>query len=474
MSTHIYLGLATRDATVLAVGYSVLYCLGLARSRSALKLAGLAYLAGYGVLGAVLTYVLMIGASFSLGTVLAVAGVLVVVCAATARLVPEVATVTYSPPSSGPVARAAVIVGSAVIVIAASSALVVAVRSTWTPDADTIGLWVPHAGVIYREGLGLGPSGWSSLVHPEYPPLLSTMYAISFAFVGGFHPALLAHDQCLLGLSFIGAVLALLDRCVPRWLAVPSIALLIVAPEFFTRLDSLLPDQTLAYFVAAAGLACALWLSERRTAWLALAVILSSAGTLTKSEGVTYAFLLAVIVVIGSALRRRAGTAIAALALFLGVAAIEPWRLWLGDRGLPTSSSDYSLMSVFHPVYMAQRAGRAAYAAHQVLDVLFSPGRWLVIAPLTLLALVAVARRSPLLAAATGSWLLLAFLGLVIVYWAGDFGVFTLRDEVQTSAHRVAGTIVIVAAVIVPLILGLSVDRYPANAPASEAPAPGR
>ena len=111
--------------------------------------------------------------------------------------------------------------------------------------------------MIYREGLGLGPSGWSSLFHPEYPPLLSTMYAISFAFVGGFHPALLAHDQCLLGLSFIGAVLALLDRCVPRWLAVPSIALLIVAPEFFTRLDSLLPDQTLAYFVAAAGLACA-------------------------------------------------------------------------------------------------------------------------------------------------------------------------------------------------------------------------
>jgi hypothetical protein len=285
------------------------------------------------------------------------------------------------------------------------------------------------------------------------------MYAVTFSFVGGFHPALLAHDQCLLGLSFVAAVLALLDRCVPRWLAIPSMALLIVAPEFFTRLDSLLPDQTLAYFVATAALACVLWLRERRGPWLALAVILSAAGTLTKSEGVTYALLLAAIVVFGSALLRRYRTATAALLLFLGVAAIEPWRLWLGDHGLPTSSTDYSFTSVFHPLYMAHRFGRAPYAGHQVIDVMFSSGRWLVIAPLTLLAVLAVARRSPWLAVASASWLLLAFLGLVLVYWAGGFRVFTLRDEVQITAYRVAGTIVIVAAIMIPLVLGISADR---------------
>jgi hypothetical protein len=436
-----------------------LYCFGLARSRSALKLAGLAYLVGYGVLGLGLAYVLMTGASFGRGTVLAVAGLFVIACVAGARFVPRVPSVTYSASSYGPVTQAAVLVGAVVIVTAAASALLVAIRSTWTPDSDTIGLWVPHAAVIYREGLGFGPSGWSTLYHPEYPPLASTMYAITFAFAGGFHPALLAHDQCLLGLSFLASVLALLDRCVPRWLAVPSIALLIVAPEFFTRLDSLLPDQTLAYFVGTAALSSVLWLRERQRAWLVLAVILSAAGTLTKSEGVTYAFLLAAIIVIGSTLRRGYGTAIAGLALFLGVAAIEPWRLWLGDHGLPISSTDYSFTSVFHPLYMAHRFGRATYAAHQVLDVMFSPSRWLVIAPLTLLALLIVARRSPLVAAASGSWLLLAFLGLVLVYWAGGFRVFTLQNEVQITAYRVAGTIVIVAAVMVPLILGLSADR---------------
>ena len=193
-------------------------------------------------------------------------------------------------------------------------------------------------------------------------------------------------------------------------------------------------------------------------------MILSSAGTLTKSEGVTYAFLLALIVVIGSVLRRRGRTAIAALALFLGVAAIEPWRQWLGDRGLPTSSSDYSLIervpSGVHGPSVRARGLRRPPRTRRDLQ----PGQVARDRSATLLALLAVARKSPLLAAATGIWLLLAFLGLVIVYWAGNFRVFTLRDEVQTSAHRVAGTIVIVAAVIVPLILGLwSTEARPMN-----------
>jgi uncharacterized protein (UPF0254 family) len=68
-------------------------------------------------------------------------------------------------------------------------------------------------------------------------------------------------------------------------------------------------------------------------------------------------------------------------------------------------------------------------------------------------------RRSPILFAATAGWLLLAFLGLVYVYWAGNFHGFTLQNEVYTSGVRVSGTIVIVAGVMIPLVLGLSADR---------------
>jgi hypothetical protein len=107
---------------------------------------------------------------------------------------------------------------------------------------------------------------------------------------------------------------------------------------------------------------------------------------------------------------------------------------------------------------MAHRAGRAHAAAHQLLDLIFSPGRWLVIAPSPSSLSWWGARRSPLLSAATAGWLLLAFLGLVVVYWAGNFHGFDLKGP-QTSAHRVSRTMVIAAAVIIPLVLGLSADR---------------
>ena len=67
---------------------------------------------------------------------------------------------------------------------------------------------------------------------------------------------------------------------------------------------------------------------------------------------------------------------------------------------------------------------------------MLSPSRWLVVFPLALVAILVAARRVPALAAASAAWLMLAFAGLIFVYWAGEFAPFTLRDEVLTSAHR--------------------------------------
>ena len=464
MSVQVYLGMAGRDLAILVVGYAVLYGVGLARSLGAIKWLGLAYLVGWGTLGAIISYALMAGIGFQVEAVLGAAAVLVLAALVIGQLTPPIPAASSAAPATA-LQRAALAIGAAVILVAAVSAIVVAAQSTWTADSDTIALWVPHAQVLYYSH-GLWDGG---VYHPEYPPLISTMYAIGFGFVGGFHPSLLPLDQCLLGLSFVGAVLALLDRCVPRWLSFPSIALLMVAPEFFARLDSLLPDQTLAYFVASAALACVLWLRERRAAWLVVVVILSATGTLTKLEGETYALLLALIIVAGTLLRRRFTTALAALALFIGPAAIEPWRLWLGARGLPTSSTDYHLSSMLHPLYLAHRVGRIPYAADQILDVMFRPDRWLVVLPLALLAILAVCRRSPLLAVAATTWLLLAFAGLIAVYWAGQFSPFTLRDELQVSVDRVAATIVIVAGAIVPLILAATLEQADEASPGNSA-----
>lgn len=452
---RIGLGLAGNVTAVLVVGYAVLYGLGLARGRDALKLIGLAYLVGWGTAGAVLSYALMCGIDFRPELIFVVLAVAVLVFIGAGRLTSPVPTRSSSPARS-PVAKAGVAVGAAVIALAAVSALIVAVRSTWIPDEDTIYFWIPHAQVIHYSGALWFDGG---VGHPEYPPLVAAMYALGFAFVGGFHPSLLSVEQCLLGLSFVGSALALLDRFVPRWLSFPSIALLVIAPGFFSRLHSLLPDQTLAYFVATAALASVLWLREGQAAWLALAVILSASGALTKLEGETYAGLLALILVVGAAVRRKWRIALLSLALLLGLAAVIPWRLWLGAHGLPTSSTDYQLSSVFHPLYMAHRMGRVPYSFHHVLGAVFDVHDWLVILPLALCAIIVAFRRVPSLAAAFGTWLLVATFGLILVYWAGQFEGTTLRDEVLFTVHRVAATIVIVAGVMTPIVLFLALEQ---------------
>jgi hypothetical protein len=461
LSARVYLGLAGNALTVVVVGFAVLYALGLARRRSDIKLLALAYLVGWAALGVVISYLLMAGFDADLKTVLASAAVIVGLCTVAGRFSPRMPQPAGRPAAQGgaggPLARLAVVVGALIILLAAVSAVVLAVRSTWKLDYDVATFWLPRADVIYSEhGLSLGPEGWQMFLHPEYPPLVPAMDAVNFHFVGGFHPALLAFQQCVLGLAFVGALLALLERRVPRWLSFPSIALLVVSPGFFNRLNSLLPDQTLAYFVALAALACLLWLRERRGAWLALTLLLLVTATLTKLEGEMYGLLLALIGCAGAVLRRKAATALPAALLFLGPAAIEPWRRWLGAHGLPTSAKDYHLSSLLHPLFLADRVGRIPYALEGVLTALFRPSEWLPILPLALLAILVVSRRLPLLAAATTLWLVLAFLGLIVVYWIGNEPVHLYVDE---TAHRVAGTIVIVAASVLPLVLTLALEK---------------
>ena len=439
---------------VLVVGYAVLYGIGLVRRGTALRLLGLAYLVGWGMLGVFLSFALMAGLELRPGTVVAVVALLVVGGVAAGRRAPSVPTLTRASGGGLP-ARTAIVVGAAVIVLASASALIAAIRPAWTPEEDAIYVWLPHTAAIYYAH-GLWPD--IGIYHAEYPPLVATMQALDLGLSGGFHPALLPFGQCLLGVSFLGAVLALLDRCVPRWLAFPSIALLAVAPQFLTRLGSLLPDQTLAYFVAIAALACVLWVRERRKAWLALAIMMSAAGTLTKWEGASYALLLAVIVVVGAAVYRDRRVAVPACLLLLGVAAIEPWRLWLAAHNGPTFSIDYRLSTLLHPLYLAHHFDRVPYSAEEVLKQMFDPGRWLVVFPLALVALVMASRRLPLLTAASAVWLVAAFAGLILIYWIGTFEGIALHNEVPFTAPRVAATIVIVAGVMTPLLLGLACE----------------
>jgi hypothetical protein len=461
--TRVDLGLAANAACFLVVGYALLFALGFAELRLRdVRLLGLSYLAGWALLGSVLSLTLIAGIDLGVATVVLVTAGLVAGCALVGTRTSR-ATSVPARQDRHPLAVLAVALAAVILLTAAVAAIVVAVKGQWNPDWDAVVFWIPRAETIYYSG-GLDADVWGSLAHPEYPPLVPALDAATFHFVGGFHPSVLPFQQTLLGIAFLGAVLALLDRFVPRWVSVPSLALLVTTPWFWWRLQSPLPDQTLAYLVAAAALACVIWLHEKRGSWLGLALVCLTAATLTKLEGAFLATLLiAVVLAAGFTLYRRA--ALPALLLLLGPAAILPWRLWLHRHDLPTSAVDYHATDLFDPSYLAARTHRLSYAIHSMLDTAVGERHTAAILCLSVVVLFVVATRIPVITAAVGAWLLLSCVGLAAVYWIGRL---EIRWYISTSAPRVGATIVIAAATLAPLLLGLALGRSPQPAASGE------
>ena len=145
-------------------------------------------------------------------------------------------------------------IGAALLGVGVLAAMITAARGEWNPasDYDALWFWLPKAATIYYAH-GLDPQLWHVIAHLEYPPLMPAMTAVTFAFTGGFHPSLIPFQQALLGAAFVVAAFALLDRFVPR--AVDTrVGAARDGPWFWAELESPMPDQTLAYLIAAAML----------------------------------------------------------------------------------------------------------------------------------------------------------------------------------------------------------------------------
>jgi hypothetical protein len=442
--------LILNDAVVLAVGFALLYALGFARRLRDVRLVGLAYLAGWAVVGVVLCALLMLDVPVRLPTILVAAVAEVAACVAIGLRTPAVSAGGVVQ-SRHPLAWLALLCGAAVIAVEAVAALVVALTD-WDPDLDVVIFWAPRAATVYYFG-GLHPSTWGNYPHQEYPPLGPAMNAVTFHFTHGFHPSLLPVNQVLLGVAFLLAAFVLLDRYVQRWISVPALALLVTAPWFWWRMQSILPDQTLAYLLSLAALACLIWLLERRGAWLGLAVLLLGAGALLKLEGSLFGALLALVVFAAAFARYRRG-ALPALWLLLGPLAVVPWRLWLNTHGLRASASDYSLSDLVRPAYLAHRLSRVHRAVDTIATATGRDLHAVAFLCLVALALVLAATRVPLVAGAVAAWLGLMLAGFVTIYWIGHL---PIGFYLETSDARVGGTILIVSATLTPFLLGLAV-----------------
>jgi hypothetical protein len=453
--TRIDLGLLANDALILALGYAFVFALGFARSGAGmLRFAGLSYLAGWALLGTLLSLALMAGVPLEPLTILLIAAITAVVCVLAGRRVTRVPDPTPRA-RQGSLATAATVVGVAVVAIASAAALVTSVKSEWDPNLDLLTAWLPRSGIIFYLH-HIDPSRWSTFLDPWYPPLAPTMYGTTYELTGGVHPSLLMFQQALLGIAFVLALAGVLDRVAPRWLTFPTLALLITAPWFWWRLTSLLPDQTLAYMIATAGVVSLLWLHERRGAWLGLATVFLCAATLVKLEGLAFALVLAVAVIAAGLVvyRRRA---LPALVLLLGPLMAVPWRIWLDTHSVTATNSQLNTSDLLSPGTLVHRIHRLTYAIDFMLKAPWtSDYRTAAIIVIAILVAVLAARQIPALTITVAVWLVLSFLALATTYWTGAID---LQFYVTTSASRVGGVIIVSAAAVTPLLLGLALRR---------------
>jgi hypothetical protein len=454
---RIDLALLALDLMYLAAGYALLYATGIVRLRPGdVRFVGLAFLAGWALMGTVLSLLLMAGVGLYIATVPIAAAVVAAACVGVGRWRPNLVPQGISHARSVPAAAVATVAGI-VIVVAGAAAVLTALGSQWNPEFDLLSAWLPRAQIVYYLHQ-LNPGQWSSFIDPWYPPLVPVMFGATWQYAGGFHPSVLPIQQVVLGLSFVLASLALLDRFVPRWLSFPSLALLIVTPWFWWRLQSLMPDATLAYLLAAAAIVCVIWLYEPNGAWLVLGVVFLAAATLAKLEGLVFSLLLVgVVVAAGVVLRRR--RALPALLLLLGPAVTIPWRLWLSAHDVMTSNPDFQEPRLTNPSFLWSKVGAFFHSLGLILGGPWRPAYRTTEIILVIGALVAigVVRRIPVLATATVVWL-----GLMAVALAGTYAatrVSSTDSYIGFTASRVGGAFIVAAATLAPLLLGLALRR---------------
>jgi hypothetical protein len=455
--THAYLGLAAFDLMATAIGYALLNGLGLVRSRAeALRYLGLAFLAGWATTGVAISLGVSLGVDPRVRNVLLLTTAAIALCLGARRLFPA----SQRPPLPADrdlLPRAAGLAGAGLLVMAMLGSLVFSARAGADYFWDAWAFWVPKAKAIYYfHGLDTGLGGFLTYANPEYPPLVPATTAATFHFMGGVHPAALPLQQSLLGVAFVASVVVLLAPRVPRWILFPLLAMLALAPQFWFRMASVVPDQTTAYLLALALVASILWIDERRRAWLPLAAVFMAGATLTKPEGLALSVLL-VVVVAAAALLLHGRSAYPVLALAFGPAAILPWRAWLAHHHVQ-ASPPYDWNDLLRPGFLADRADRLGFAAHKMLDFILGGASWSLVLPLTVAGLVLafVAGTLRVLTAAVAAWLGVAFLGLAAVYWIGKPEV---HWYVNTSAERVVGTIPLMAGTVLPLLLALALER---------------
>lgn len=439
-------GLAGLNLWLLVAGGGVLYGLGLVRSAgAAFRLAGVAYVTGWALVGIGATVLLVLGFALTEGQVLALA---LALAGGGALLRLRVPAATEPRPSWSRAQRLGVLAAAPLVAYLALMVrdARVAVISAW----DAWAFWLPKAqSLVYFDGLDTRAGGFTSFEHPHYPPLAPAQEAIAFRFMDAVDPLALPLQHWIVACAFFAALAGLLAGRVPPIVLWPSLTMLAFAPALTGLVGSSLADEPLALLFALAGVTGALWLLDGDARLAALTAIFLAAAALTKNEGVLLALVLVAALAAASYGRLRERARVLAGLAAAPVAAVVPWKLWLELHDVRVSPP-YSLGDLARPGYLVERLDRLRVVLEELPGYVFSSDQWLYVVPLALVAAALAARGVPRLTALTVATAGAIFVALVAVYWIGTPDVHWYID---TSAARAVAPGVLFLGALFPLLV---------------------
>lgn len=437
MTVRALAGLATLNLGYTLTGLSLLWGLRALRTWGAvLRLAGVGYLLGLAAFGIVWTTLLVAGVPFG-GVEIVVS---LVALGAAGVIAGRLRRATFQRGLPRVNASPILLVSAAGIALAGLflEALFRAARLHSLQAYDAWAFWVPKGKAIFFFG-SLDQHVFTTTPNASYPPLQPILDAAAFHAIGGADAVTLHVQFWFFVVGAVGAVAGLLQQHAPAWLLWPPLLLVLVVPRFGERLLTPQADILVDVFVVVAALLLALWLRDRAGWRVAAAAVLLAGAVNTKREGILFAACVLGVAFVVS--RPRHWPRLVAASLAVG-SAVLPWRIWAERHDIPPGAPSSPFGS-----------GRLAAAIDLSFDVLYSNALWSVLPIVATIALGAAAvwgdRR---LAAYVG---LLAFLLLAGGVWstAGFEELAITADESGNPIVRYTGSIILLAAVAIPLLL---------------------
>jgi hypothetical protein len=437
------LGLVALNLVFLGIGGTVLFALrGLRTWTEAFRLTGVAYMLGVAVSGVVLVFELVAGVPLSLLMFLANAATLAAVSVFVGYRLGH-----PRPPATvelGGISFLGAAFAAALTIY--SEALFRSGRLAGLYEFDGWAFWVPKAKAIYFFG-GLDHQFFTELPGASYPPLVPTLQAVAFHFMGAPDVVTIHLQFWFFLVGFAAAVVGLLSPRVRPLFLWPPLLLLLASPHVLRYGLQAEADFLLDELLALAALLVALWLVDGEGWQLAGASILLAAAMSTKREGYMLAACIVVAALVACLPARRAAWPWLALSALVAVALTIPWRVLLLVRDLPGGGPEAGGTGLFAHLDRVWPSLRLA------LSTLFDFHIWLLVAPLALVS-IALALLAETGRVATYA-LVLFVLALVAFTWT-TWAFPTLpitKNGALNPMPRLTGSLAFMTTVLVPSLL---------------------